>query len=130
MIERKYFPIDEKLAYYARQQWSFTEYKDGNTTAEYKAQVEKVYSLVDRIEVEKPGFIAGATATADRYSKLLAEWYNTKHHIDMMCPSVMICGPANFPTRKKEKQINRDKAHKNKTAPVKAWIPNMTINYI
>lgn len=41
---------------------------------------------------------------ADRYARRLAEWYNKQFRIEMMCPSVMICGGSNFPVRKKEKQ--------------------------
>ena len=43
-------------------------------------------------------------AMADRYARRLAEWYNKQFRIEMMCPSVMICGGSNFPVRKKEKQ--------------------------
>lgn len=114
MIERMYFPINEDLAYYARQQWSFTDYVKGTTTADYKHNVDAAYSVVDKIEIEKPECIQEAAKIAERYSRMLAEWWNTKHSIDMMCPSVMICGPANFPTRKKERQISREKAHNEK----------------
>ena len=35
----------------------------------------------------------------------LAEYYNRDISINLMCPSVMICGPANFPVKKKERQV-------------------------
>ena len=66
-MERVYFPINEKMAGHARSMWSFSEYKPGSTTEEYKSYVNEAYNL--------------------------------------MCPSVMISGPANFPVKKKNRQI-------------------------
>ena len=45
--------------------------------------------------------------TAGTYAKKLAEYYNDYYRNEASCPSVMICGPANFPTRKKERQNSR-----------------------
>lgn len=97
----KYYEINEEAARRAREMWSFTDYKHGSKTAEYRAAVDKAYGLVDRLpdELKERG-----AAIADRYAKRLAEWMNKQFRIEMMCPSIMISGGSNFPVKKKEKQ--------------------------
>lgn len=97
----KYYEINEEAARRAREMWSFSDYKHGSKTAEYRAAVDKAYSLVDRLpdELKERG-----AAIADRYAKRLAEWFNKQFQIEMMCPSIMISGGSNFPVKKKEKQ--------------------------
>lgn len=97
----KYYEINEEAARRAREMWSFTDYKHGSKTAEYRAAVDKAYSLVDRLpdELKERG-----AAIADRYAKRLAEWMNKQFQIEMMCPSIMISGGSNFPVKKKERQ--------------------------
>ena len=97
----KYYEINETAARQARECWSFNDYQHGSKTAEYRAQVDKCYSLVDKLPDDLKE--KGATM-ADRYARRLAEWYNKQFRIEMMCPSVMISGGSNFPVRKKEKQ--------------------------
>lgn len=97
----KYYEINETEARQAREYWSFRDYQHGSKTAEYKAQVDECYSLVDKLPDDLKE--KGATM-ADRYARRLAEWYNKQFRIEMMCPSVMISGGSNFPVRKKEKQ--------------------------
>lgn len=110
-MEKVYFEINEDLAFNARRQWSFTDYVKGSLTTEYKQEVDKVFDLVEQVAETKSDYQEEAYKLAVKYSKKLADWWNTKHNIDMMCPSVMICGGANFPTRKKEKQNSRMDAH-------------------
>lgn len=100
-ITMKYYEINEEAARQARGMWSFSDYPHGSKTAEYRAQVDKCYSLVDKLpdDLKEKG-----AAMADRYARRLAEWYNKQFRIEMMCPSVMISGGSNFPVRKKEKQ--------------------------
>ena len=97
----KYYEINEEVARQAREMWSFSEYEHGSKTAEYRAEVDRCYAEVERLpdELKEKG-----AAMADRYARRLAEWYNKQFRIEMMCPSVMICGGSNFPVRKKEKQ--------------------------
>lgn len=97
----KYYEINETAARQARECWSFSDYQHGSKTAEYRAQVDECYSLVDKLpdDLKEKG-----EAIADRYARRLAEWYNKQFRIEMMCPSVMISGGSNFPVRKKEKQ--------------------------
>ena len=98
---RNYYPINETAARQAREMWSFRDYENGSKTAEYRAQVDECYNIVETLpdDLKENGEIL-----ADRYARRLAEWYNKQFSIEMMCPSVMICGAGNFPTKKKEKQ--------------------------
>lgn len=97
----RYYEINETAAAQARSMWSFRDYEKGSKTAEYKAQVDKVYEMVEKLPDGKK---EKGEAMADRYARRLAEWYNKQFRIEMMCPSVMISGAGNFPVRKKEKQ--------------------------
>lgn len=97
----KYYEINETAARQARECWSFSEYKQGSKTAEYRTEVDECYKKVDRLpdDLKEKG-----EAIADRYARRLADWYNKQFRIEMMCPSIMISGGSNFPVRKKEKQ--------------------------
>ena len=104
-MERVYFPINEKMAGHARSMWSFSEYRPGATTEEYKSYVNEAYDLADEVAAKDEKAGVRAYAVAERYSKRMAEYFNRDISINLMCPSVMICGPANFPVKKKNRQI-------------------------
>lgn len=104
-MERVYFPINEKSAAQARSMWSFSDYKPGSTTDEYKKEVDYAYDLADEAASRSEGAGVRAYAIAERYSKRMADYYNRDISINLMCPSVMICGPANFPVKKKNRQL-------------------------
>ena len=104
-MERVYFPINEKMAGHARSMWSFSEYKPGSTTEEYKTYVNEAYDLADEVAAKDEKAGVRAYAVAERYSKRMAEYFNRDISINLMCPSVMISGPANFPVKKKKRQI-------------------------
>ena len=111
-MERVYFPINEKDARQARSMWSFTPYESGSTTKEYRAAVDEAYDLADEAASRNENAGERAYAIAERYSRRLAEYYNRDISINLMCPSVMICGPANFPVKKKNRQVAAmDKNH-------------------
>ena len=97
----KYYDIDEKLAEESKKMWSFSEYKKGSATNEYKNMVDYAYELAEEVpeEYKEKGY-----QLADKYANQLAKHFNKKFSIDLQCPSMMIAGPSNFPTRKKEKQ--------------------------
>ena len=112
-IERKYFHINEGMARAAKNANSFSDYAEGSATAEYRAYVDRVYDVVDKIAEEKPNLLERATGKAERYSRKLAEYYNDYYRNEASCPSVLISGGSNFPVRKKEKQNSRrDTLHK------------------
>lgn len=104
-MERIYFDINEKMAKHARAMWSFSEYRPGSTTEEYKSYVNEAYDLADEVAAKDEKAGVRAYAVAERYSKRMAEYFNRDISINLMCPSVMICGPANFPVKKKNRQI-------------------------
>jgi hypothetical protein len=105
IMERKYYEINEEMARQAHDMMSFSDYKTGSKTAEYRAYVDKAYDLADKVAEKRPGEAERAYGLAERYSKKLAENMNKDSAIGTRCPSVMIAGPAKFPTRKKVKQV-------------------------
>lgn len=105
MSERKYFPINERDARAAHNMMSMRDYAEGSTTADYRSTVDKAYDIADKVAEKKPEEAERAYRLAERYSKKMAEYYNKESSIGMMCPSVMISGPANFPVKKKERQV-------------------------
>ena len=104
MKERIYYEINEQSARSAHEMMSFRDYKEGSLTAEYKGYVDEAYDLADKVAESRPEEADRVYGIADRYSKKMAANLNDRSRIGCMCPSVMICGPANFPVRKKEKQ--------------------------
>lgn len=97
-----FYPVSEELARQHKEMISFDDYKQGKVTAEYQSQVSEVFELC-RVssDPEKSLYIANL------YSKKLARWYDDFNRNGAICPSVLICGAGNFPTRKKEKQNAR-----------------------
>lgn len=105
---QKYYEINEEQARRAKAMWSFTDYENGTETEYYKRQVDYAYNLCAEAPTE---YQQKAYELADRYSKKLANHINKGFNIEMMCPSIMISGGSNFPTRKKEKQNERRENH-------------------
>lgn len=103
MRERIYYEINEQSARSAHEMMSFRDYKEGSLTAEYKGYVDEAYDLADKVAESRPEEADRVYGIADRYSKKMAANLNDRSRIGCMCPSVMICGPANFPVKKKEK---------------------------
>lgn len=109
-MQRVYYSINEAAAKTANDMMSFSDYKDGSKTEEYKGYVDRAYELADKIAVARPEQADRVYNMAGRYSKKMAEYMNRDIHIGCMCPSIMISGSGNFPVKKKEKQNQaRDK---------------------
>jgi len=106
-MERAYFSINEQTARVAKNINSFSEYKEGSATAEYRSYVDKVYDVVERIAEKKPHLLERAERMAERYSRKLSIYYNDYYRNEASCPSIMISGGGNFPVRKKERQNSR-----------------------
>lgn len=106
-MTREYFTINENTARVAKEINSFYEYIPGSATEGYKATVNEVYDIVDKIEAEKPQFAEKAAYMALRYAKKYADYLNAYYRNEASCPSVMICGAGNFPIAKKNKQNSR-----------------------
>lgn len=103
-MERVYYTINEAAAKTANDMMSFSDYKEGSKTAEYKRYVDRAYELAEKIAVARPNQAERVYSMAARYSKRMAEYMNREIYIGCMCPSVMISGAGNFPVKKKEKQ--------------------------
>lgn len=103
-MERVYYSINETSARTAHQMMSFSDYKEGSKTAEYKGYVDRAYELADKITSARPDQADRVYSMVARYSKKMAEYMNRDIHIGCMSPSIMVSGAGNFPVRKKEKQ--------------------------
>ena len=105
MYERTYFVINEEMAMHAHNMRSFFDYKRGSKTAAYKDYVDEAYELAEEIAEKRPKHADRAWRIATSYARRLANNMNAESRIGTMCPSVMISGAGNFPTKKKEKQV-------------------------
>lgn len=104
----KYYPIDETTALISHQMMSMSDYPVNRATNGYRAAVDEAAALVERKKASvSPYYHDKLDALLDRYARRLAQWTNDYNRNGASCPSVMICGPANFPVRKKEKQVAR-----------------------
>ena len=107
----KYYEISEKTARLAHEMMSFRDYPANRATNEYRAAVDNAAALVEQKKKEvSPYFHDKLDSLLDSYARKLADWTNAYNRNGASCPSVMICGPANFPTRKKERQNARESA--------------------
>ena len=100
-----YYPINEGTARRAKEMNSFSDYKEGSATAEYRAMVDKAAAIAGQQKSRvDPMYHEKIDHLLDTYARKLAENMNQSFAIDARVPSVMIAGPANFPVGKKEKQ--------------------------
>lgn len=119
----KYYEINEEMARQAKAMHSMDDYIANSETESYRKVVDEVYEIgqaaKERTIEDKHEYI---DYLCDKFAKKYAEYVNKGLSIKMQCPSVLVCGPANFPTRKKEKQnIARDnhrKYYDDKLAPI------------
>ena len=102
--ERTYYPINEETARIAKEVNSFSEYKAGSATAEYRQYCDKAYNILDKIKAEKPEQAGHAAKKVDYYCRKLAEYYNDYYRNEASCSSILISGAGNFPARKKNRQ--------------------------
>lgn len=104
-MNKTYYAINEDQARIAHEMMSMRDYKRNEKTNEYKTQVDQAWEIVDEIRKNNPRKTEAAEKKADLYSKKLAEYINNDSRIGVMCPSILISGAGNFPTRKKERQV-------------------------
>lgn len=106
-----YYEIDENTARRAHEMTSMSDYKPGSATDEYRAAVDKAAALVIRKKSSvSPYYHDKLDALLDRYARRLAKWTNDYNRNGASCPSVLVCGPANFPTKKKARQNSREES--------------------
>lgn len=99
--------INESTARLAKQMRSFDDYKEGSATASYNAQCAEAAAILEKVKAKcaTDEQRERAEYLYNRYCSVLAQAINRDNEIGTRCPSVLICGAGNFPTRKKEKQI-------------------------
>lgn len=105
----KYYEIDERTARLAHEMMSFRDYPENSATIAYRNAVDSAAQLADeRKQAVSPFYHEKIDHLLDTYSRKLASWINDYNRNGASCPSVMVCGPANFPVRKKERQNARE----------------------
>ena len=103
--------INEETARRAKEMNSFSDYKAGSATKEYTDQLNAIllvaeyYAQQSKYIKDEPERIDEAQRYINYYSRKFAEYINKDNEISCRCPSVMIAGPANFPVKKKQKQV-------------------------
>lgn len=110
-----YYEINESNARESHDLMSFSDYKEGSATNEYRSRVDEAKKSLDYVlnKCKTQAQRDHAEDLFDKYCRTLAYAINEENRIGCMCPSVMIAGPANFPTKKKDRQVaawdaNRD----------------------
>jgi len=104
-----YHSINESLARRAKEMMSFSDYKEGSATAEYRQMVDEAAELAQRQKQRvDPMYHEKIDHLLETYSRKLAENLNQHYSIMTRCPSILIAGGSNFPVRKKEKQNAAD----------------------
>ena len=119
---KKYYEINEENARLAQELNSFSKYETGSATRIYHEKCDFAYSILDKILDEHPEQAESTAQKIDYYCRKLAEYYNDYYRNEASCPSVLICGPANFPSKKKERQNER------RTLLIERW--NYLENYL
>ena len=111
----------EQNARRAKEAMSFSDYRSGSATAEYNEYCSEADAAAAKAKarLEKTGAPAERAERIDYLlelykSKKLA-WMNDYYSNLARVPSVMVCGPANFPVRAKQRQIAREDALMNQT---------------
>ena len=100
-----YYPINEAAARRAKDANSFSDYKQGSATAEYRHYVDEAMQLAERQKRRvDPMYHEKIDSLLDTYARKLAANMNKGYEIDARVPSILIAGGSNFPVRKKEKQ--------------------------
>ena len=106
-----YYPISEEAARHAKEANSYSDYRPGSATAEYRQSVDSAVEVAARQKARvDPMYHEKIDRLLDTYARKLAENMNNSNSIDSRVPSMLITGGGNFPVRKKEKQnAARDK---------------------
>ena len=100
-----YHEINEAAARRAKEANSYSDYKAGSATAEYRAMVDAANELAERQKKRvDPMHHDKIDRLLAAYCAKLAANFNKKFEIDSRVPSVLVAGLSNFPVRKKEKQ--------------------------
>lgn len=107
----KYYDISEQTACRAWEAVHMSSYKKDSATSEYRASVDEAAEIARKQKQKVSQFYHDKIDhLLDRYAYRLAKWYNDYNRNEASCPSWFICGPANYPVRKHEKKMNRERS--------------------
>ncbi len=104
-MDRVYYSINENTARQAKEMMSYDSYNEGSKTKEYQRMCDETYEIAEEDIKARPDEEDKIVSLAHRYAKKLADNMNKDSEIGCRCPSVLISGAGNFPTKKKEKQV-------------------------
>ena len=100
-----YYSINEGAARRAKEMNSYSDYKPGSATAEYRHYVDEAFALAQEQKKRvDPMYHEKIDSLLDTYARKLAANMNHGYEIDARVPSILIAGGSNFPVRQKEKQ--------------------------
>lgn len=100
-----YYSINETAARHAKDANSFSEYRQGSATSEYRQYVDEAAAVAGRQKARvDPMYHEKIDSLLDTYARKLAANMNSRFSIDARVPSILIAGGSNFPVRQKEKQ--------------------------
>ena len=100
-----YYSINEGAARRAKEMNSFSDYKPGSATAEYRHYVDNAFEIAQAQKKRvDPMYHEKIDSLLDTYARKLAANMNHSFAIDARVPSILIAGGSNFPVHQKEKQ--------------------------
>ena len=100
-----YYSINEGAARRAKEMNSYSDYKPGSATAEYRHYVDDAFEIAQAQKKRvDPMYHEKIDSLLDTYARKLAANMNHSFAIDARVPSILIVGGSNFPVRQKEKQ--------------------------
>ena len=100
-----YYSINEGAARRAKEMNSYSDYKPGSATAEYRHYVDNAFEIAQAQKKRvDPMYHEKIDSLLDTYARKLAANMNHSYAIDARVPSILIAGGSNFPVRQKEKQ--------------------------
>lgn len=111
--QRFYYPINEEAARRAKEANSYSDYKEGSATAEYRRSIDRAIEIATKQKaLVDPMYHERIDALLNTYAKRLADNTNEGNVIDARMPSYLITGGGNFNVGKKQKQnAARDRNH-------------------
>ena len=100
-----YYSINEGAARRAKEMNSYSDYKPGSATAEYRHYVDNAFEIAQAQKKRvDPMYHEKIDSLLDTYARKLAANMNHSFAIDARVPSILIAGGSNFPVRQKERQ--------------------------
>lgn len=100
-----YYQINEDAARRAKEMNSFSDYREGEATQEYRRMVDRAVQIAERQKSRVDSmYHEKIDRLLDTYARKLADNLNHRYEIDARVPSLLIAGASNFPVQKKEKQ--------------------------